>query len=334
MKAFRSLILFCCVTVTAHAQSGLEELLRSGSQDASKLIQGYSEPVLKSLAFGLNQGWYNTAKPHSLLGFDLTFTGSAIFIPDDELFYNVAGLNLQNIDLVNPTDGQAPTIYGPDITPRYAYKAAPGVQFDGPPGIDPPKAFGRNIFPAPIAHLGIGLIKGTDVRIRFLPEVGFGDGNSAKLLGFGVMHDVKQYIPGIKALPFDLSLFAAYTKMEARVNLEGTFASNGTEQFGQYDVSAWTVQALISKKIAVLTVYGGVGYNAASTGLDIKGSYEIGSTPIGNLTLVDPVAISLSESSFRATGGLRLKLAVFTLHADYTLQKRSIFSAGFGISVR
>ncbi|MFN8692170.1 MAG: DUF6588 family protein, partial [Cyclobacteriaceae bacterium] len=140
MKALRLLILFCCVTVTAHAQSGLEELLRSGSQDASKLIQGYTEPVLKSLAFGLNQGWYNTAKPHSLLGFDLTFTGSAIFIPDDELFYNVAGLNLQNIDLVNPTDGQAPTIYGPDITPRYAYKAAPGVQFDGPPGIDPPKA--------------------------------------------------------------------------------------------------------------------------------------------------------------------------------------------------
>ncbi|MFZ6000938.1 MAG: DUF6588 family protein [Bacteroidota bacterium] len=36
----------------------------------------------------------------------------------------------------------------------------------------------------------------------------------------------------------------------------------------------------------------------------------------------------------RASAGLRLKLAVFTFHGDYTLQKYSTITAGFGISVR
>jgi len=68
--------------------------------------------------------------------------------------------------------------------------------------------------------------------------------------------------------------------------------------------------------------------------MDITGSYTIGATPVGNLTLVDPASIDLRESSFRTTLGLRLKFGILTLHGDYTLQKRNIFSTGIGISFR
>jgi hypothetical protein len=68
--------------------------------------------------------------------------------------------------------------------------------------------------------------------------------------------------------------------------------------------------------------------------MDVTGSYDIGATPIGNLTLVDPVSIDLRESSFRSTLGMRLKLGVLTLHGDYTIQKRKVFSTGVGISFR
>ena len=39
-----------------------------------KLIEAYFTPMAESFGAGLNSGWYNTAKPHSLGGFDLTFT--------------------------------------------------------------------------------------------------------------------------------------------------------------------------------------------------------------------------------------------------------------------
>jgi hypothetical protein len=317
----------------ARAQGGVEELLRAGD-DASKLIEGYTKPVLISLAMGVNQGWYNTAKPHKSLGFDFTVTVSAIVVPESDLFYQPSTLGLQTVELVSPSDGNAPTVFGPAVTPVYRYTAAPGVTFSGLPGLNPPKAFGERIMPAAVYNLGIGIIKDTDIRLRLLPKTEFGDKNYARLFGIGIMHDVKQYIPGIKALPFDLSVFGAFTKFEAQVNLEGTFASNGTEQLGQYSINAWTVQALISKKISVLTFYGGVGYNSGSTAMDVTGSYDIGATPIGNLTLVDPVSIDLRESSFRSTLGMRLKLGVLTLHGDYTIQKRKVFSTGVGISFR
>ena len=38
--------------------------------------------MAESFGAGLNNGWYNTAKPHSLGGFDLTFTLNTVMIPN------------------------------------------------------------------------------------------------------------------------------------------------------------------------------------------------------------------------------------------------------------
>ena len=290
--------------------------------------------MLNAIGFGLNQGWYNTSKPHKSAGFDLTFTVSAVYVPDADLFYDTKSLGLKEVELVTPTDGKAPTFYGPAITPVYRYKSAPSVTFNGPPGVDPPKLGSKHVFPVPIANLGIGIIKGTEIKLRFLPKFDLGDNNYIRLFGIGVLHDVKQYIPGVKELPFDLSLFAAYTKFNAQANLEGTFPDNGTEQLGKYDIKAWTVQALISKKIGVITIYGGLGYSNFSSNLKFSGSYELYNTSFGSTTLIDPVNVNLSSGGARATGGFRLKFAVFTLHTDYTIQKQNILSAGIGISIR
>ena len=43
-----------------------------------QLIEAYFTPMAESFGAGLNNGWYNTGKPHSLGGFDITF--SFIFI--------------------------------------------------------------------------------------------------------------------------------------------------------------------------------------------------------------------------------------------------------------
>jgi hypothetical protein len=48
----------------------------------------------------------------------------------------------------------------------------------------------------------------------------------------------------------------------------------------------------------------------------------------------DPINSEFDTSGFRATGGLRIKLAVITLHADYTLGDYDALTAGFGINIR
>ncbi len=51
-------------------------------------------------------------------------------------------------------------------------------------------------------------------------------------------------------------------------------------------------------------------------------------------TLVDPIALSYSPSSVRASLGARLNLTFFKIYADYTVQEYSNLSAGIAFSFR
>jgi len=328
--------------LSSRAQNDLDELLKGSLKDANYLLEGYVAPAMKGLGSGLNQGWYNTAKAHKTLGIDLTISTSLMYIPSDDQFYTVDNNNLTEVKLTSydksvPNGGanvsatgsaDVPTIFGPEITPTYKVIST-GTNFDGPPGLDLKNTIKiADALPVPMYQLGIGLPKNTDLKVRWSPTVTLSDFKFS-LWGVGIMHDIKQYIPGIKALPFDLSAFVGYTNMKAE---QGLSATAGQNQKGVMEFNSTNVQILVSKKISVLTLYGGVGYNISKSNLDMKGTYDLNDDGVAEAT--DPVALDFSTSGVRATGGLRLKLAVFTLHADYTLAKYNSLSAGFGINVR
>lgn len=319
------------------AQDDFDQLLKGSLADASYLLEGYIAPVMNSLGAGLNQGWYNTAKTHKPLGVDFTITTSLIYIPGSDDFYSVDNTKLQEIRLLSydgqqvgaTESGKVPTIFGPDKTPRYQTVDS-GNEFDGPPGLDLENTVKiASALPVPMYHLGIGLPKNFDLKIRFSPTVEFSDFRF-NLFGLGLMHDVKQYIPGLKMLPLDLSIFAGYTQMKMEQGLSGTTA--GANQKAMAEFKATTVQALISKKISVLTFYGSVGYNFANSSLAMKGTYDLDDD--GTAEATDPVSLDFATSGPRATAGMRLKLAVITLHADYTLANYNALTAGFGINIR
>jgi hypothetical protein len=322
--------------LTSNSQSDIDNLLKGSLKDANILAEGYAGPAMRALGSGLNFGWYNTAKTHKTLGFDLTLTGTLVYVPTSDDFYKVDNNTLTDVKLVSydgqtisPTSsGNVPTIFGPAKSPTYQYIST-GDTFLGPEGVDLQDAIKiAKALPVPMYQLGLGLPKNFDLKIRFAPTVTLQD-FKFNLFGIGIMHDIKQYIPGIKALPFDLSLFAGYTKMKAEQQINAT---TGNNQKGVLEFSSTTIQALISKKISVLTFYGGVGYDFGSSNLDMKGTYDLDDDGVVDAT--DPVALDFSTSGFRATGGLRLKLAVFTLHGDYTLGQYNALNVGFGINVR
>lgn len=322
--------------VPSVAQDDIDQLMEESIDDGRKLINAYVSPFMNSLSLGLNQGWYNTAKAHKIAGIDLTITANAMTIPKSDLFYDASKLGLQVVELDNSTPGypMAPTIFGPETEPTFSYTdESTGLTetFLGPGGLDLEKNLGRNWVPVPMANLGIGLPKGTDLKLRFTPNIDLGDDSSLKIFGVGIMHDIKQWIPGIKLLPFDLSGFVGYTKLK----LESYFdPQNNPDQMGLFELNATTVQGVISKKFSVLTLYGGLGYNIAKSNLAMKGTYDINDNGQADANEVDPLDLKFSASGLRTTAGFRVKLAVLTLHADYTLQKYNCLTVGLGISVR
>ncbi len=335
MKKILFLLLMVC-TISAFAQDDIDNLIKGTKADASYLVSGYASPALNAVSIGLNQGWYNTAAPHKLFGFDLTLTMSPVSLSSSDLKYTVNNASLTNVKLVSvgstavtPTgSAEVPTVFGDNVTPKYQgyVNGIPsGTPVDGAPGLNLDVPLVGTASPMGMVQLGLGLPKGTDLKFRFFPSTKIGDGGSVSMFGIGVMHDVKQYIPGVKSLPFDLSGFFGYTSLKMDVALDAS--DPGKKAI--FETTAMTVQGLISKKISVLTLYGSVGYNFNSSTLGVKGSYTSNGT-----TLVDPIDISASPSGARLTAGLRLKFAIFTFHGDYTLQKYNSLSLGFGFNVR
>ncbi|ELR70386.1 hypothetical protein C900_03740 [Fulvivirga imtechensis AK7] len=316
-----------------YAQDDIDQLLESSLSDANKLIEGYIDPFMKGFGTGLGSGWYNTAKAHKTAGFDLTATVNLAYVPDKDMFYNINS-SLENTQLISPSE--APTIFGPDEEPTYQFTYTDSNTgetitdtFTGPPGLNLKDDIGFNAVPVPMIQLGIGIVKNTDLKIRWTPKIDMGDG-TLKVIGFGVMHDVKQHIPGIKNLPFDLSAFIGFTDITTDVDLDD---DTTVDNKGEFDINTWTFQGIISKKFSVLTLYGGLGFNRVRSELKMLGEYEVGSGTETEI-IENPVDLSFKSGGPRLTAGMRIKLAILTLHADYTLQQYKTLTVGVGFSVR
>lgn len=336
-----AIVLLCFMPFLTQAQDDIDELLKESVKDGEKLIEGYISPFMKSVSLGLNQGWYNTAKPHKIAGVDLTFTASAMTIPNSDLFYDISKINLDVVELdpSSPDAPKAPTIFGPDDAPTYRLQSDQSNTFEGPGGLDLKGELGKNWMPVPMVGLGFGLPKNTDLKFRFVPSIDLGDDGSVKMFGIGVMHDIKQWIPGIKLLPFDLSGFVGFTKLDLDYKYTDSDVQ-GENQRGEFSMSATTIQGVISKKFSVITLYGGLGYNIAKSKLGVLGKWDVSEGDADNdgdiyeEEEINPVDLKFAASGPRMTAGFRLKLAVFTIHADYTLQKYKALTVGFGINVR
>jgi len=340
----KKLLVYCIFSALIISSANAQDdfLIKGSLDDAKILLEGYIGPGMRALGSGLNQGWYNTAKPHEKFGFDLTITTSLIYVPSNEELYTVDNTKLSRIKLVEydgkqiplTGSGDVPTLFGPDKAPKYSIVDDQGVldteTIEGPPGLDLENQIKlANALPVPMYNFGFGLPKSFDLRVRFAPTLTLQD-LKFKLWGVGLMHNVGQYLPGVKALPIDISLFAGYTKMDVEVDVSGN--ANGSNQTAETSISSGTVQALISKKLSVFTFYGGVGYNFSNSSLKLKGTYDLDDDGIEETT--DPINSEFDTSGFRATGGLRIKLAIITLHADYTLGDYDALTAGFGINIR
>ena len=325
-----------CIPLCTQAQdeNDLTQFLYAGPADASKLMNAYLNPVIEGLSYGFNGGWYSTAKAHKSLGFDLGVSMNAVFIPSSKNFFDPKSLGLETATLVESTatNGLAPTISGPQVTTRYDITGDNQPEFDGPEGLDFKETFKISGVLSPTVQLGIGVYKNTDIKIRWMPEVEAGS-TKIKLFGVGLMHDIKQHIPGMKLLPFDLSILVGYTNIKGSSAMENTFDKPTDDQRPQmmdFNMDAWLFQALISKKIAVITFYGGIGYNTIKTTSDVTGSYG---SPLP-IVLKDPVSLDFKNNSMRLTAGVRLNLGPIYLNGDYTLQEYSTVSVGLGATVR
>ncbi len=366
MKRLSVFIVATCITASlSYSQIGNINFLEGGIADGAKLFEAYLAPWANAFGASLNGGWYNTAKPHKLGGFDVTFTVSTTFVPLGAKTFDLSEIDFENLTLQTGSDTEAPTIAGENkdgpsleyILSNPTYGDITIASFKTPPGSN------WGAIPLPMIKAGLGLPLGTDVTVRFVPKINIKD-YSLSLWGIGGKHSITQYFPGEKLMPFDLSLQGGYTKIEISVPVE-LKPDASTSHFQDYDinsdfedqevnmeVTAYSINLLISKKLPIVTFYGGVGYSKTQTVITVAGNYAIPTFDAtysiqAPYTLLSPGPVYIdasvyqvptidikNHSGLRLNAGIRFTLGVLTIHGDYTKANYSVITGGLGISFR
>lgn len=313
------------VSHSVFSQESLRKFFQAGEANAEILTRAYLKPYGEMLGTSLNAGWYNTAKVHKFGGFDLTFSVMNAVAPSSARTFDVNKLGLSGVDVTG--DGIAPTIAGEMET----VPSVSGNTDYGSFSFTLPDGSGNDKLPIPMLQAAAGLPFNTEIMARLVPKMNFGDAGEVSVLGFGLKHSLKNYIPFVKRIPFlQMSVLAGYTDFNTTYEIssgEGVTVENGELAIGS---GAFTSRLLVGANFPVVSLYTGVGYGSTDSDFDVKGTYIVENMP----ELTNPFTLGYSTSGFDFNAGVRLRLGFLALHADYTVGDYSVLTAGVGINIR
>ncbi len=336
----------------------LGDLLEGGKDDAELLFKDYLKPFANGFGAGVNTGWVDRARTHGLLGFHVKVNFSAAMVPTADQSFNIDDLGLSTLTLSDNSPSVTPTFAGSSSGAARLGYTQDGLElanFDMPPGT------GFSYIMTPMIQAGVGLPRNTDIMVRFIPPFKFLDYGEIYLYGFGLKHELNQWLPGGALMPVTFSVMGGYTAFGTSAGLNarpvdfnpendrdpeglgGAASATWDDQEIVFSTNAYTVNLIVGKSLPIISAYGGVGFEGATTNVRVDGNFPYytprimeDGTPKRELTaLSDPIDISLAGTNrLRALAGLRISLPLITFNVDYTIANYSMISVGLGISLR
>ncbi len=258
-------------------------------------LKEYARPFATSIGTAMNSGGYYTASIPAFWGFSFSVRGMLILVPDDQKTFTPV------LPEGYVADIPAATIYGE----KGGYYSGPNGYIVSPPGAN------LSALPVGLPQISASFL-GTQVMLRYLPEIDLntGEDNKVSMFGIGIAHSVSQYIP---LIPIDAAVQLMYNKFEI-TNI--------------FKVKNIAFNAHVSKTLGLFTPYFGLQYESTTVNID----YTINGDPnSGDPELRQDKETSVEidgDNSFRATVGASLKLAILVLNADFSLSSQPIATAG------
>jgi hypothetical protein len=294
--------------------------------------QRYIQPAVSSFSANLNSGIFQTGEVHGFLGFEVGLVGMLAPVPNDKKTFQA---------MLPPSVPYGDTTYfaGRDydqyvVTPTALGSKTGGIVYTKQG--QPKQVFqflggtGLKMIPLIAPQLKVGGPMGTEVIVRYVPNITLNDEvGKLQFVGFGVKHSISQWLPGPSIVgaakpgefPLDISLGLMYQVFTLKDTAGGDFVKTKAFNIG--------VQA--SKKFLLLTVYGGVGYETATT--DISYLYQP-ETPYA--PGLQPIPVKLEgikgDNSLRITAGLKFHLPFLDVFVDYSVASQPVASGGVAVS--
>ncbi|MCF8296392.1 MAG: hypothetical protein K9J13_02510 [Saprospiraceae bacterium] len=336
---------------TVHSQQELTKFLNSSLDDGNKLMEAWASPFLKASGVNLNNSWYVSAEPLKSGRFEIRLIGMASFAPEKDKSFDVTSLGLSGSMQPIGTITETPTIFGDKDGDAASFAiSAPNPNGGAPIPLDTmmsPLGTGLSFLPGFTPQLSVGIYKGTEVMVRWLPKIEIGD---FKRTGFGVgiKHEILQWIPAAKELPISVSFIGTYAKSDLSMTSEMVSPDPNlpndanppdyTTQSLEFSNSGWSAGLAISKKLPIITFFGGLHFTSSKSTLGLYGPYPLAlpnssTGAIETNNVVDPIDLEAKHNQFSINGGMRLKIGIMhlTLSGNYAPGGYSSATLAWGI---
>lgn len=317
-------LLALLLPAAALAQSPIELISEVGED----LLEDYSRPLVESYAVAMGSGWYNTAKSHKLLGFDVGVRFMYIQVPEYAKYFTaesllVIGLKPDSTGLETTfvTVESLATIFG--RKGKQEHWLEPG-QLGVPPAM--PGGLGVDGMPFLLPQASVGLPFGFELTARYIPWPF--KGTTVQFLGLGITAGLTS-LPVLQMLPVDIAVQGFFQKV-----MIGDAMNSNT----------WGGNLHVSKTVAMLTPYAGIGFDNTTMNFDYTFTasvpkFDVGPPPrVYSDTLEIPVKFGYSSGvSWRGVVGARLKFGLMFVNADISRDLTKSYNAinvGTGIGIR
>jgi len=331
-------LLLALIAVTYAKAQGLNSILVAGVEDAEQFANSYLAPVSEASIYGISNGWYNTADAKPLGGFEISviLNSTGFKNKDDKKAFLLDPADYENLDFVeNPGQARLVATGLGDIEGVEAFvEDDSGLfreEFELPTGLS---AEDFNFVPSGYLQASVGLVKGLEVKARFLPKIKFEDDAKIGLFGAGLQYDFTKMLPADKLLPVAISAVIGYTNLNGEYDFTELSIIDGSDQRVEASFNTWNFSAVVStRNIPVINFYGGIGYITGKSDIDFLGTYEANG-PFFSETVVDPFSVSQNASGVSANLGTKLKLGFFRINAEYNISEFSTFTFGINFGFR
>ncbi len=334
----RIILVLALVSVTMSKAQDLNDIFISGVADAERFANAYLAPVSEASIYSISNGWYNTADAKPLGGFEISIIGNMTGFKnkDDKKAFLMDPADYENLDFVD-SPGQprmVATGLGDIEGVNVFVEDESGLfreEFELPTGLS---AENLNFIPSGYIQGSVGLIKGLEVKARFLPKIKFDDDAKIGLFGAGLQYDFTKMLPADKLLPVAISAVIGYTNLNGEYDFTESSTISGSDQRIDANFKTWNFSAVVStRNIPVINFYGGVGYITGKSDIDLLGTYEANG-PFFSETVVDPFSVSKKANGVSANLGTKIKLGFFRLNAEYNISQFSTFTFGVNFGFR
>ena len=338
MKKIILLLLVTTNLTFSQGLSGVENFILASDQDKNLLANNYFNPLFKSLQISMSEGWARSAKTHKKFGFDLTFFGTGITIPNSQKIFSTAGF--ESIVANGPT---SPTIFGDQSNTEYIvnfFSEDQGTNlstsFQSPNGYN--SILKSEMLLLPNIQAGLGLPFKSEIVVRYMPKVSF-KGAEFTAFGVGLKHSISQYFGLSKVTPFNLSILLSSAKMTGDYPLAESSQISGNNQSVDLDIASSTFGLIGSADLKIISLYASVSQVISKSSFQVNGTYIVdyvtdpGNVPI-ELNVVDPIDMSSKMNYLRKNIGLSLNFPLLKFFVDYSVQDFSALNAGLSFSIR